>query len=210
MIISSNLPFTRHFLCFAMVAVLSGCVSLLPEPSTPPKEFTLGCSKRDISPSKKQKPFVVKITKTIAAAPLQAQQILILSEKEDFLESDYLADAIWHEPLADLVQCRLIEELRTRQLFKGVGHNHEAFRPNLLYLPALHHFEIVKASSGQHKAIVVLSIREVAFEDRRLKRERVFQDERPVPSSLDGFISGLNHSFLKVLEDAVSWIEDSD
>lgn len=204
-----SLPFIRHLSFFVLIAFLPGCVSLLPKPSTPPKEFTLGGAQREISESKKQKPYVVKITKTIAATPLQAQHILILTEKGDFLESDYLADAIWHEPLADLVQCRLIEELRARQLFKGVGHNHEAFRPDLLYLPALHHFEIVKDSSGQYRAVVTLSIREVTFEDRCLKRERVFRDERPVPASLDGFISGLNHSFLKVLEDAVSWIEDS-
>lgn len=205
-----NELFISRFLLLALASALSGCVSLLPKPSTPPQEFTLGYLKRDVSQSKKQKPLVLKITKTTAATPLQAQQILILSEKEDFLESNYLADAIWHEPLADLIQCRLIEELRARHLFKGVGHDHEAFRPDLLYLPALHHFEIVKSFSGQHKAVVALSVREVAYDDRRLKREHVFQNERLVSASLDGFISGLNFSFLKVLDDAVSWIESSE
>lgn len=201
------LSVTRYLLILSCGAFLSGCVSLLPKATNPPQEFTLGSLDKSLGSSTQKKQTVIKIAKTIAAAPLQAQQILILSEKGDLLESHYLADAIWHEPLADLVQCRLVEELRLRQSFKGIGHGHESFRPDLLYLPAIHHFEIVKSESGQHKTRVILSVREVVYQDRTLRREKVFRDERPVPPELRGFVAGLNQSFLKVLADIISWID---
>tara|TARA_A100000171_G_C2129335_1_gene145636 strand:- start:729 stop:1343 length:615 start_codon:yes stop_codon:yes gene_type:complete len=199
----SKYPF---FICLGLLPFLGGCISLLPEASSPPREFTLdflGGEKKLVAPSKD---LVIKIDKTIAAAPLQAQRILLLSKEAGLIESHYLADVVWHEPLASLVQCRLIEAIRNGGMFKGVGYSQEAFKPDLLYLPALHHFEIEKGA-GTYKAVVSLSLREVSYQDHSLQRERVFYDERPVSESLEAFVTGLNQSFLKILIEAVNWIE---
>lgn len=187
--------------------MVSGCVSLLPKGSTPPEEVTLGSLERYPQKGMSSKSLVLKIDKTSAPAPLQAQRILIITQEKGILSSSYLANLIWNEPLADLVQYRLVEELRQGGVFKGVGHGHEPFRPDLLYLPALHHFEIIKTLEGAYQARVSLSLREVDYQDRTLKREKIFRQVLSVKPALQAFLSGLNQAFLSVLQEAVTWVE---
>ena len=193
-----------HFskaLLFLPLALLSACVSLLPETGELPKRIWLEPPMIASSPQGQSvTPFqTIAITRPTATKTLDSERLRLrdLTGKIAFVDS--IAGVEWQEHLPTMMQRHLTQALVHSKKFKAVGFEEDSFKHAVVLETDLQAFDVVILKDKMY-ADVQLSAKLVEVKGRNVIWQKAFTSKVPITDhSLDAFISSLTKAYETVL-----------
>jgi ABC-type uncharacterized transport system auxiliary subunit len=158
--------------------IMTGCVNVLPNPSTPPTVLSLeGSSPPPLTSH--PRPFVVMIERPSSSQWLDSKRLSIHYMKNQLPVQDYIAAYEWPQRLPDVLHGLVADDLRHHQLFKGVVLPNDIMPHDQVLLMTIHAWDIMKGDDRPFlKASLTLTLS--ASPSRSLIKQQVITHTIPL------------------------------
>lgn len=199
---------TRSRLLFSLPALLiSGCLSLFPEGGTDAAQYDLPLPETHASTLNPLHPDVLKIGAIACAQPHATARILVRRQDQDLIQDTPLANALWSEPLPDLITHRVSQYLTSAHLFQGVVQKNDPIEAKYLLTGTVDAFELRPALSHL-EAYVRITFLLTLQKERRLLKSHTFEARVPSASTTqEAAVRALSQGFSRILQDLKGWLE---
>jgi cholesterol transport system auxiliary component len=185
------------------VVALSGCSSVLPISTTPPRTYRL-TSKSTYPSDLRDVKWQLVVETPFAPASTNTDRIGLM---ETPLRFNYYANANWVDRAPLMVQQLIIESFDNSGAIVGVGPESVGLRPDFVLKSELREFQAHVVDGGRaHRVHVVLNARLVEMPERRIIAVEHFARAIDVPpDQLDPIIQAFDDALGAVMKRMVIW-----
>lgn len=195
----------RPFVTLVVLA-LTGCGSVLPQPSAPPALYHLTPAS-DFPAPPRRIAVQLAVDTPMAEAALDTTRIALARNP---VTLDYFADAAWTDHLASMVQALLIQTLDNAHRLAAIGPQTGALRGDVVLVTELRHFEAAYAGSSPPRWQIEIIAKLVKLPERTLLADRAFRgDELAARNDLATIVDAANIVWRRVATELADWTADS-
>ncbi len=185
---------------------LTGCVSLIPKTKADVRLMSLTAleTEKFSTPA----PLTVSVDVPVAAADLSGSDILEVHEASNGVtEITTYKKARWSDPLAKILQDKILILLEEHQVFKSIHRPEEGVVADLILQTAVEKFYIVKTAK-ERRAEIHLSLKLLDPSTGKVIAYKVFQtSEKTAEVRLQAYVHALNQAYLQAQREILEWLK---
>ena len=186
--------------------LLPGCVSLFPEGGTDAAQYDLPLPEVHGPGRAPRHPDVLKIGGITCAQPHATARILVRRQDQGLLQDEPLANALWSEPLPDLITHRLTQYLGSAHLYRGIVQKNDPIEAKYLLSGRVEAFEL-RPSPTSLEAHVRINFLLTLQKERRLLNSHTFEAHITGDAKTqEAGVRALSQAFSRVLWDLKEWL----
>lgn len=189
------------------LALLQGCVQLLPDPSTPPTQFYFLEHQHSLAspPFRSQ---TVQVINPYADDIYSTNRLLMVQNHQGVKTMTPLAHAIWQDSVPHLVHRSMINFFQKQGSWNVVSREEDHIKPDYILRTEIRHFEIIEKNFNPDEIFIELSVLFSSQSKNKLTHQNIFSRRRPIEElSLRGIVRAYLDTYSLVLQDLNRWVE---
>jgi cholesterol transport system auxiliary component len=197
-----SLP-SRRLVVTALLPALTGCGSLLPQPATPPRLYTLTAA-TDFPTGLPKVRAQLLVDTPAAQASLDSTRIALSRSPTSI---DYFADAAWTDRAPLMVQSLIVESLENSGRITAIARESLALRADFILKPELRHFEAVYRNGAEAPtALVQINVKLIAMPDRTIVGQRTVEGTAVAArNEIAAIVEAFDAAFHQAARQIVDW-----